>query len=124
MEEQYLLDTNIIIYHLNGISQASIFIDKNFKRISISFITYIDVLSYPFDNNEVETEVKHFLNQLKMISIDTKIIEKSIEIRKKSKIKIPDAIIAATASVENLILVTRNIKDFKSVKIKTLNIMD
>jgi len=124
MEEQYLLDTNVIIYHLNGISQASIFIDKNFKRISISFITYIEVLSYPFDNNEVETEVKHFLNQLKMISIDAKIIEKSIEIRKKSKMKIPDAIIAATASVENLILVTRNIKDFKSVKIKTLNIMD
>jgi predicted nucleic acid-binding protein len=40
------------------------------------------------------------------------------------KIKLPDAIIAASAVVENLITVTRNIKDFKSITINTLNIID
>ena len=122
MEQRYLIDTNIIIYHLNGMPEASMFIDNNFKKISISFVTYIEVLSFTFENKEIELEVKKFLNLLKIIKMNNDIIEKTIDIRKKTKIKLPDAIIAATAEIENITLVTRNIKDFKSLDINFINI--
>ena len=44
------------------------------------------------------------------------IIEKTIEIRKSYRIKLPDAIIAATAFVHNLTLLTRNISDYKNIE--------
>jgi len=46
-------------------------------------------------------------------------MELSVEIRRKKKLKLPDAIIAATAAHHGLILVTRNIKDFKGTAVKT-----
>lgn len=49
------------------------------------------------------------------ISMSDDIVEKTIEVRRKYKIKLPDAVIAATAIISNYTLVTSNIKDFKSI---------
>ena len=54
--------------------------------------------------------------------IDDEIIEKTIELRKKHKIKLPDAIIAATAIVNNFTLISHNFNDFQ--KITELNFID
>jgi predicted nucleic acid-binding protein len=69
------------------------------------------------------------LEILNSFIVDTHVIEleqsvklKTVEIRKKYKIKLPDAIIAATAIVYNLTLITRNTSDFKNIA--TLNVID
>jgi len=49
------------------------------------------------------------------------IVDIVIKIRKKKRIKIPDAIISATAISEGLFLVTRNVEDFKDVNVKITN---
>ena len=59
-----------------------------------------------------------------VLFIDQKIADMTIEIRRKQRIKLPDAIIAATAKVLNLCLVTRNIDDFKEVEIQIANPFD
>ena len=50
-----------------------------------------------------------------ILPLDRVVSDKTIEIRKNHKIKLPDAIIAATALVHNFNLATRNIKDFKKI---------
>ncbi len=57
-----------------------------------------------------------------MLELDRDIIERTILLRKAQKIKLPDAIIAATALVHNLTLITRNTGDFS--KITGLKIID
>ena len=57
---KYLLDSNIIIYHLNGERIASDFLSDNFNRCAISRITYVEVLSFDFSEEEA-SEVKELL---------------------------------------------------------------
>jgi len=117
---KYLVDSNIIIYHLNGEKIATKFL-KNFKEeIAISQITYVEVLSFKF-TLEQERIVKKFLEEFKILDIDSKVAQKAVEFRKLKKIKLPDNLIASTAKVYDLILVTRNTKDFKSFNIPLLN---
>jgi len=55
------------------------------------------------------------VNFSEVYHIDDEIIDKTIDLRKKHKIKLPDAIIAATAIVNNFILISHNIKDFQKI---------
>ncbi|CAN5778088.1 hypothetical protein BH24BAC1_BH24BAC1_01530 [soil metagenome] len=57
-----------------------------------------------------------FVGQLQVIPLTEQIADQTIQIKKKIKIKLPDAIIAATALVYSLTLVTRNIGDFKNIE--------
>jgi predicted nucleic acid-binding protein len=50
-----------------------------------------------------------------VFSLDEPVIIKTIQIRKATKAKLPDAIIAATALVNQLVLITRNTKDFTGI---------
>jgi len=124
MEITYLLDTNIIIYHLNGDEPASSFIDSNFDKSAISFITYIEVLSFPFETEEVEAQVRQLLNSFVKLPMRSDTEEETIRIKKLRKIKLPDALIAAIAKTENLKLVTRNTKDFNGLGIQVVNPFD
>ncbi|AYQ34414.1 PIN domain-containing protein [Runella sp. SP2] len=56
----------------------------------------------------------HFPSQLQNF-VHLSVVEASIEIRKRHKTKLPDAIIAATALVYGLVLISRNVSDFKSI---------
>jgi len=60
-----------------------------------------------------------FINRVTIFNLEDAIKYKTVEIRKVHKIKLPDAIIAATALIYNLILITRNIKDFKDIILVT-----
>ena len=53
--------------------------------------------------------------QASVLNINDEIIEKTIEIRKTYKTKLPDAIIAATAMVYGFTMISRNLKDFKNI---------
>lgn len=119
-----LIDTNIIIYYLDGEPKILNFF-KNFNgQMAISMITIAEVLSYPY--GEIERgKVQRFLkNRFVWLDVTEAIVFKTGRIRSQKKIKTPDAIIASTALCHNLNLVTRNIKDFDHLPIVLINPMD
>ena len=118
---KYLVDSNIIIYHLNNEPIATKFLSQNYQEIAISQITYVEVLSFPF-STEQENEVKILLSKFKILDVDQAISNQAVENRKIKKIKLPDNFIASTAMVNGLTIVTRNVKDFRSFDVEVLNI--
>jgi predicted nucleic acid-binding protein len=119
-DKTYLIDSNIIIYHLNGDLVATRFLQENINESCISRLTFIEVMSFDFTKRE-ETIVKELLNSFSIIDTSEQIALQALKNRKKKKIKIADNIIASTAQVHDLILVTRNIADYKSLSVKLLN---
>jgi predicted nucleic acid-binding protein len=111
----FLIDSNLIIYHLSGSVEASAFIRKNAETVAISAVTRIEVLGFPFPSHEAERNATDLINVLLTYQISPKIVEATILLRKQSRIKIPDALIAATALCHQLTLVTRNVHDFERI---------
>ena len=107
-----VFDTNILIDYLNGVSFAKLELEKYNTKI-ISIITWMEVL-VGVESVEEERLVKEFLSQFKLSYIDKEISKIAINIKRARKIKLPDAIIWASAIKENISLVTRNTKDFPS----------
>ncbi len=118
--KEFLVDSNIFIYHLNGEGVATNFLEANIDKIYISRITYIEVLSFNFKKNE-ENDVIQLLNIFKIIDTSDDIAMQCIRNRRIRKIKLADNIIASTAIVHNCILVTRNTKDFNGLNLKVIN---
>ena len=117
-----LFDSNIIIY-LSKREISLSFLDQ-FDAHYISVITYMEVLGYRFRDAKEEKFIKEMLGVFHILYIDQKIADMVIQIRREGCIRLPDAIIAATAKTENLYLVTRNIEDFKKVKVQITNPFD
>jgi predicted nucleic acid-binding protein len=115
MEPGYLLDSNVIIGYLanripgSGMTLISTIVDQT---PHISVISQIEVLRYN-DTPENEAVLNDFIASSVIHSLSPAIVRRTIELCKRSKIKLPDAIIAATALTEKYILVTRNTDDFK-----------
>ena len=86
--------------------------------VNISIINFLELKSAKSLNREIDL----FTNYANTIKLEAEIINKTIELRRKYKIKLPDAIIAATAIVYNLTLLTHNYKDF--IGLKNLKIID
>ncbi len=105
-----LFDTNILIDYLNGIEKArqefSLYDDK-----AISIISWMEILIGT--NEETELETRAWIQSVfSVIPFDETISNQAIQVRKAAKIKLPDAIIYATAQVSSRLLITRNSKDF------------
>ncbi|MCF8242498.1 MAG: PIN domain-containing protein [Melioribacteraceae bacterium] len=109
MKGKYLIDTVILIDHLNGIKKATEWLKKN-KNSFISPITRAELLV-----GAEETEkhsIKLLLDSFETLSINNEIADLAAELRKKHRLKLPDAIQAAIAVINKVKLVTRNTKDF------------
>ena len=119
--DSFLIDTNIIIY----LAQEKLKIDdfaKDTDDLYISSITYMEALGFPFQDRDEEDKITQFCDVFKRFYLTEEIEMQTIAIRKSTKIKLPDAIIAATAIIYNLTLVTRNSDDFKNIpKLKIIN---
>lgn len=105
-----VFDTNILVDYLNGISAAEHEIQR-YEEIAISIVTWMEVLAGA-DNAEEEAITREFLSQFKVQPVEKAVAERAIKIRRQHKVKLPDAIIWATAKELGRILVTRNTKDF------------
>ena len=117
---KYLWDTNTVIYFLQKQFPiaAEKFIDNTLldSKPAISAITEIELLCWK-TASEKDLNVLHgFIEDAAVFELEKNIKLKTADIRKNHKIKLPDAIIATTALVHKLTLITRNIKDFKSIK--------
>ncbi|MGV8891620.1 MAG: type II toxin-antitoxin system VapC family toxin [Burkholderiaceae bacterium] len=105
-----LFDTNILIDFLNGIEAA----DQEIKRHpdkAISLITWMEVMAGARGHEE-ELSLKRFLNDFKMLPIGNEVAAAAVKVRQARKLKLPDAIILATAQSSDRVLISRNTKDF------------
>ena len=101
---ELLLDTNVVLYFLGG-EYKTVRLVSRANRLAVSFISVIELLS--FHANEEETKsIKAFLAQVEILYPDDETVQMAIEIRKASRLKVPDALIAAHARQRNLILAT------------------
>jgi predicted nucleic acid-binding protein len=108
-----LVDSNIILYLLNRDDTLIPVLEG--KELYISFITQLEVLSYQgLSDNEMK-KAQDFINDCIIIEMAPYIKEYTIKFRRQKKLKLPDAIIAATSAFINVTLVTAD-KDFKRLE--------
>lgn len=106
--DNFLLDTNIVLGFLNGNILIKNIFDKTLRHanLSVSQITRMELLAYPEISSNEEDKIKQFLSYLAIIPVSDPICDRAIHIRRETKLKLPDALIAATAAVSNLTLLT------------------
>lgn len=92
---EILIDTNIVLYLLGGEEPLARLLDD--EIIHVSFITQLELLAYQNITEEELDKIESFLDECVIIDINHSIKMNAVDIRKQSGIKLPDAIIAATA---------------------------
>ena len=123
-EQQYLIDTNTVIdYPGNKLPSLGMTYMNDIIDVvpNLSVITKIELLGFNAPDEHYKT-LSNFISDYTVLDLTNNVVEASIEIRKKYKTKLPNAIIAATALVYNLVLISRNIPDFKNInELKVIN---
>ena len=116
-----LLDTNIVLYFLGGRLTNPLPSGKYF----VSVITEIELLSYPSLSSDEEVQIRDFLTKITVVGIKSHIKELAIALRKQYKLKLPDAIIAATAQSLNATLFTNDVRltNLTEINIQSVQIM-
>jgi len=115
----YLWDTNTVIYYLQNQfpPNAEKFMDNALKqsRPAISAITEIELLCWKTASTKDIKVLKNFIEDAFVIELEHAVKDLTVDIRKRHNLKLPDAIIGASAIVNDLTLITRNMKDFDRV---------
>ena len=105
-----LFDSNIVIDFLNGIPQAAAELAQ-YKQAYVSPITWVEAQVKAPPGLEVATRAAIDAN-FKRIELDEATLLESLNLRRSHRLKLPDALIWASARIHGWQLVTRNIKDF------------
>lgn len=105
-----LFDTNILIDVLCG-HQIALDKIKRYDQKAISRITWMEVLAGSQSEDETKT-IKGFLNRFQVIDTNEEISLKTVSLRQQHRLKLPDAIIWATAKNIGALLITRDRKNF------------
>ena len=106
-----VFDTNILVDYLKGVRAAKEELDR-YRVRQISIITFIEVM-VGAENAAEESAIRGFLATFEVIELSAEIAQEAISIRKELRLKIPDAIVYATARTQGCMLVTRNTKELK-----------
>ena len=116
-----LLDSNALILASKHLINIEKLVDS-FDEFFVSIITYMEIYSYNFSNKKEEELLRELLNNITITPINKEIADLTIEIRKSKtkKIKLPDAIILATAKYLNLTLLTDDWDDFEKIESSVL----
>lgn len=117
MGQRYLIDTNILIYALEGLfldnkEMTGIFDDS----FNISIISEIEFMGWRGFSEQLRKKAENFLDFAGIHPLNSEIKDLAIKLKQKNNIKLGDAIIAATAICNSYTLVTRNSKDFEKIK--------
>jgi predicted nucleic acid-binding protein len=115
MGQEFLIDTNIVIATLGNKLPADGAAFIKTIPANISVITQIELLGWHGVAANDLAPLTDFVNKATIFSLDPAIVQQTIILRQYHKIKTPDAIIAATALIYGLTLVSRNVSDFKQI---------
>ena len=125
MGERYLIDTSGVIKYLNESfpSEGLVFMDEIIDReCIISFIAEIELQVWNPPDPDDSKVYQSFVAESTVVGLQDDIIQETIRIRKSYKLKLPDALIVATALVSDMILIADNDKDFLLVpELKYIN---
>jgi tRNA(fMet)-specific endonuclease VapC len=125
MAERYLIDTSCVIKYLNGtfpIEGQSFLNEILDKESLISFISEIELQVWNPSNPDDLQIYQSFVFKSTIIGIQEGLIPETIRIRKFYRLKLPDALIAATAIINDMTLIGDNDKDFLQVnELKYIN---
>lgn len=120
MGTRYLADSNALIDYLaetmpeNGLSFLDALLDSG--ELIVSVVTEIEVLGFQAPDEYLQ-KVQQLIDAAEVIPLaETSLIREAIAIRRTARLKLPDAVIAATAKVRGLTLLRRNEKDFSRVE--------
>jgi len=114
----YLFDTNVLIYYMNGsfseteLETVDAMLEESFD---LSIISKLEFLGWRGHTPESVVSAQAFIAAATIIQLDDTIANKVIELKRMFPIRLPDAIIAASAIVTNAILITRNTRDFNMI---------
>jgi predicted nucleic acid-binding protein len=121
--KKYLLDSNAVIDYIGGIlPQKSIeWLDSIIETaVSMSVINRIEALGFNPPNPADLLPFEDLVNTVEVIGLPEEIIQQTIDVRKNYKIKLPDAVVAATSLVLGLTVISKNTADFGKVQGITL----
>ncbi len=120
-----VLDSDILIYHLNGeLDDAGehLFLCAVKEGAHISIVSRIEILGWRGHTEDSLKAAHELLRRLTEHPLDAEIADICISLRQRYRIKLPDAVIAATALRTDLPLMTRNTADFDSIpSLKLIN---
>lgn len=121
-----LLDSNIIIYASKLTYPFLLtYLRENESIITTSAICQIEVLGYHQLKKTEKLYLENFFNAINVLPISTNVIQQTIKLKQKRNIATSDAIVAATAIVYGIPLLTQNKKDFAKIKgLEVLSIED
>ena len=91
------------------------------ESFAVSVIAKMEFLGFNGFTHDEKKKAREFISFAQIIPLEDIIVERVIEIKQNFKIKLPDAIIAATAMSRDLFLVTRNVNDFKQITVNLIN---
>lgn len=122
MEQGNLIDTNTAIDYLAELLPVTANELIEATQAKISVVTRIELLSWPNATADDTIMLTGFISNCIVFGLSEEVIIKTIEIRKRYKLKLGDAIIAATAILNELELLTRNLDDFNKIpELKLIN---
>lgn len=114
MERMAVFDTNILIDLLNNNADAADAIEKGAAHRAISIITWMEVMVGARKHNQ-EEKTAAVLGAFELIDVSRDVAERSVQLRAEFGMKLPDAIILASAQIRHCQLITRNTKDFAGI---------
>ena len=110
---ELLLDSVILIDHLNGIAQSTDWLaSEDWRRLSISPITRVEVLAGAA--TEEVTHISNLLDSFQCLPLDARAADRAAALRRDKRLRLPDAFQVALAELNRLQFVTRNTRDFGS----------
>lgn len=104
-----LFDTNILIDYLNAVPQARSELQR-YSEKAISIVTWMEVMIGA--GEDVEAATRAFLASFDVVGVDSQVAERVVQLRRSHRVRLPDAVIWATAQTRAMLLVTRNTRDF------------
>ena len=108
-----VLDTNIVLYLLNGDDELASILNQ--MQLYVSVITEIELLGYKEISNDDKVKIKYFLSECIIVPLNDEIKNLCIAIKQTSKVKTPDAIVAATSIYNQIPLITSD-KGFEKIQ--------